>query len=114
MARVFPLTESDALDLRNGVVIKIFTVQHVTGTASDLWVDQSAASAAQLPSKMDASGDIAAAQETSESAGISITNDSATDGVKEVTLASGVASGIYTIVVRFNGSGAGIGSAKPS
>src|SRR3972149_9520970 len=108
MARVFPLSESDSLDLRNGSVVKVYTVQHVTTVASDLWVDQSAVSAAVLPSKMTASGDIIA-QEASESAGISLTDNSATDGVKEVTLASGVGTGTYFIAVRFIGSGAGVG-----
>lgn len=111
MARVFPLKEYDSLDLRDGTVIRAFVVQHTTAVASDLWVDQTAYSAAVLPADMSVSAQIVA-QETAESAGISVTNDSATDGVKEVTIASGVASGTYLVVVRFAGSGAGIGSYK--
>jgi len=104
MPRVFPLTESDSLDMRNGTAFKVYKVEHLTGADSTLWVDQTAASVAELPTSGDGQ----------TKANITVANASATDGVKEVTIASGVASGTYLLVVRFIGSGAGFGSYKPS
>lgn len=113
MVRVFPQTVSDLLDLRNGSVFQVFTVHHTTGAASTLQVDQSASGACELPATMTTSSPGAAAgliKETSPSSGISVA--AASGGEKAVTVASGVATGTYTIVVRFSGSGAGIGSSK--
>ena len=104
MPRIFPLSESDSLDLRNGTALKVFVVEHTTGADSTLWVDQTAASAADLPT----SGNGLA--KTS----VTLANASATDGVKELTVASAAATGTYLIVVRFIGSGAGFGSHKPT
>jgi len=104
MPRVFPLTESDSLDLRNGTAFKVYTVTHTTGEDSTLNVDQSAASVAELPTS--GSGQT--------KANVTVADSSATDGVKEVTIASAVVTGTYTLVVRFAGSGAGIGSSKPT
>jgi len=109
----FPVTESDSLDLRNGQAFKVYTVNHTTGTQTNLSVDQSAVAACELGTNMTASApgqSAGLAKETSASAGISLA--AAGSGVKKVQIASGVASGTYTIVVRFVGSGAGIGSHK--
>jgi hypothetical protein len=103
-----PLTSSDILDLRNGTALQVFTVHHTSGNSTLMDVEQTAVSCAVLGTSM--VGPVV--QEATESVGITLTNDSATDGVKEVTIASGVATGIYTVVVRFAGSGAGIGSTK--
>lgn len=109
MADVIP-QDVTQVDDRAGNHYTIFKVKHVTGTATDVIVDNSVVSAAEL------NDDLANAtglnKETSASAGISLDDDSATDGVKEVTIASGVASGTYIIVVRHVGSAAGMGSSK--
>lgn len=110
---VFPQKESEALDMKNGTVFRAFVVEHTTGTQSNLQVDQTAVCAAEMSTDMTASApgqSAGLAKETSASAGISIA--AASSGVKNVQIASGVASGTYTIVVKFSGSGAGIGSSK--
>jgi len=102
MPRIFPLSEYDSADLRNGTVLKTFLGEQLTGADSTLWVDQTAVSVAELP----ISGNGLA------KSSVTIANASATDGVVEVTVASAAASGTYLLVVRFQGSGAGIGSYK--
>lgn len=99
------------VDDRTGNHYMIFSVRHVTGTATDIIVDNSVVSAAELND--DLSSATGLNKETSASAGISIlADDSATDGYREITIASGVATGTYIIVARFVGSGAGFGSSK--
>ena len=105
MPRVFPQTVSDLLDLRNGSVFQVFTVHHTTGANSTLQVDQSATNAVEL-----ATSGTGLIKEASASSGISLAT--ASGGERAVTVASAVATGTYTLVVRFSGSGAGIGSSK--
>lgn len=110
---VFPQTVSDLLDLRNGSVFQVFTVNHTTGTQSDLSVDQSAVGACELGVLMTVSSpgqSAGLAKETSPSSGISV--GAAASGVKKIQIGSSAASGTYTIVVRYSGSGSGIGSSK--
>jgi len=111
---IFPTSVSDLLDLRNGSVFQVFVVTHTTGTQTDLIVDQSCVAATELGVLMTAgvAGQSAGlAKETSASAGVIVA--AAAAGVKKVGIASNVVSGTYTIVVRYAGSGAGIGSSKP-
>ena len=103
---VFAQTVSDLLDLRNGQVFQVFTINHTTGTETQMAVDQSAVNACEL-----AASGTGLIKEATASSGVSV--GSASSGVKNIVIASGVASGTYTVVVRFAGSGAGIGSSKP-
>lgn len=96
-------------DDRAGNAYTIATVQHVTGTASTFDVDQSAVSVCHAA----AADQSTLATEGSPSAGVSISALGAAtpgSGLRRVTIASGVASGTYVIVVRHQGSAAGIGS----
>lgn len=116
MATVLPLRTTQ-VDDRFGEHYSIFRVKHVTGTASDIPVDDSAVSACELPDDITAAAGLV--KETSTSAGVTIRNladDTASglgfnwvagDGTKQVTIASGAPSGTYTIVVRHLGSAAG-------
>lgn len=118
MATVIP-TKITEVDDRFGDHYSIFEVRHTTGTASDIIVPDSAVSASELPD--DITVDAGLAKETSTSAGVTIRNQTsgssgvgftfaAGDGVKQVTIASGAATGTYKIVVRHVGSAAGLGS----
>jgi len=110
---VMPQSVSDLLDLRNGSVFQVFTVEHTTGTQSDLQVEQSAVSAAELGTLLTvgiAGQSVGLNKETSPSSGVSL--GTASGGLKKVQIGSSAASGTYTIVVRFSGSGSGIGSSK--
>jgi len=120
MATVVPLKQQD-IDTRDGNHYQIFEVQHVTGTASDIVVDDSAVSACELPDDITASAGLA--KETTTSAGVTIRNltsgasglgftFAANDGVKQVTIASGAATGTYKIIVRHIGNAAGVGGTK--
>lgn len=120
MATIMPTKVQD-VDTRDGNHYRIFTVVHTTGTASDIAVPDTAASACELPVDITVSAGLA--KETSTSAGVTIRNlttgasgfgfDWATgDGQKQVTIASGAASGTYIIVVRMIGSPAGLGGTK--
>jgi hypothetical protein len=115
MATVLPL-RSTQCDDRYGEHFTIVRVQHITGAASDIPVDDSAVSACELPDDITASAGLA--KETSTSAGVTIRNQTsgasglgfdwvAGDGTKQVTIASGAATGTYTIVIRHLGSAAG-------
>ena len=91
-------TNVTVVDDRAGNHFWIFDVDHTTGTATDVLVENSVISAAELTEDGTRGGDI------------SITaDDSATDAVREVTIASGVATGTIKLVVRFAGV-AGTGS----
>ncbi|KKN92397.1 hypothetical protein LCGC14_0208880 [marine sediment metagenome] len=87
------------VDDKNGNHFWICDVYHTTGTATDVLVPNSVLAASQIADSGARSGDI---QVT--------TDDSATDSVREVTIASGVATGLIKLVIRFSGSAAGIGS----
>lgn len=117
MATVIP-TKEIKIDTRDGNHYQVFEVQHITGTASDIVVDDSAVSACELPPDITSSAGLA--KETSTSAGVTIRNLNsgasglgftfqAGDGVKQVTIASAAASGTYKIVVLHVGSAAGVG-----
>jgi len=113
MPTVFPQTVSDLLDLRNGSVFQVFTVHHTTGAQSTLAVDQSAVAATELGVLMTSgSPGISAglAKETTSSSGVAL--GAASAGVKNVQIGTSAATGTYTIVVRYSGSGSGIGSSK--
>ena len=122
MVTIVPTNSTD-IDDRAGNHYQIFIVNHTTGAASDIVVDDSAVSACELPPDITTSAGLA--KETSTSAGVTIRNltsgssglgftFAAGDGVKQVTIASGVATGTYVIVVRHVGSAAGRGGSKPS
>ena len=88
------------VDDRNGSHYWIFNVHHTTGTATDILVDNSVVSASEIPL-------------TGAGGTVTITaDDSATDGVREITIDSGETTGIKTIVARFIGVGAGSSSSK--
>lgn len=113
MPAISPLTVSDLLDLRNGSVFQVFTVHHTTGAQSTMAVEQSAVSACELGVLMTSgSPGISAglAKETSSSAGIAL--GAGSGGLKNVQIGTSAATGTYTIVVRYSGSGSGIGSSK--
>ena len=96
------------VDDRRGNAYTLLDVVHVTGTASTFTVDQSAVSAAHSPSN----GQTAINIESTPSSGVSLATSVALSATRVGTIASGVASGTYTIVVRHVGSAAGIGSYK--
>ena len=88
------------VDDRAGNAYMIFQVHHTTGTNTDIEVDNSVVSAAEIPT-------------TGTGGTVTITtDDSATDGLREVTIDTGETTGIKTIIARFSGSSAGIGSSK--
>ena len=118
MATVVP-TKQQHVDTRDGNHYEIFTVNHTTGTASDVVVADSAVSACELPDDITASAGLA--KETTTSAGVTIRNLTsgagpgsltfqAGDGVKQVTIASAAATGSYKIIVRHVGNAAGVGA----
>lgn len=88
------------VDDRAGNHYWIFTVHHTTGANTDIEVDNSVVSAAEIP----ASGTGGTVTITAD--------DSATDGKREITIDTGEATGTKTIVARFIGSGAGSSSSK--
>ena len=93
-------TNVTVVDDRAGNHFWLFSVFHTTGTATDVLVENSVISAAELTADGTRGGDI------------SITaDDSATDAVREITIASGVATGTILLVARFGGV-AGTGSGK--
>lgn len=108
------------VDLRDGNHLKVFSVTHTSGTTTDIPVEDSAVSCAVLMNDITAAA--TPVQETSTSAGITIRNQTsgasglsfgnwvASDGLKQVTIHSDVASGTYLVAVRFVGSAAGVGS----
>ncbi len=87
------------VDDRNGSHYWIFRVYHVTGADSTIDVDDSCVGAAEVPTT------------TSRSGNITVADTSGTDSVKEVTVASGEATGFKTLIARFSGT-AGSGSGK--
>lgn len=115
MATVHPLRTTQ-VDDRFGEHYTIHRVKHITGTASDIPVDDSAVSACELPDDVTAA--VGLQKETSTSSGVTIRNLTsgtsglgfdwvAGDGTKQVTIASSAATGTYVIVVRHLGSAAG-------
>ena len=97
MVDVIP-TNVTVVDDRAGNHYWIFDVPHVTGTATDVLVENSLISASQLTDDGTNSGDV---QRKAD--------DDATDAVREIVIASGVATGTIKIVARFAGV-AGTGS----
>ncbi len=89
------------VDDRAGNHYWIFTVQHVTGSDSLVIVDNSCISASIIGVVATTAGTCTVAD-----------TDSTNDYVKEVTIDSGVATGLVTVIARFSGSAAGSGSSK--
>jgi hypothetical protein len=89
------------VDDRAGNHYWIFTVQHVTGADSLVEVDNSCISASIIGVVATTSGTCTVADA-----------DSTNDYVKEVTIDSGIATGLVTVIARFSGSAAGSGSSK--
>ena len=89
------------VDDRSGNHYWIFTVQHVTGADSLVIVDNSCISASIIGVVATTAGTCTVAD-----------TDSSNDYVKEVTIDSGVATGLVTVIARFSGSAAGSSSSK--
>jgi hypothetical protein len=87
------------VDDRAGNHYWIFTVQHDGANDSLVEVDNSCISASII-------GLVAT------TAGTCTVADTAANAVKEVTIDSGVAAGLVTVIARFSGSAAGSGSSK--
>jgi len=99
MADTTAITNVTHVDDRAGNHYWIGNVFHTTGTVTDVLVPNSILSASHL------------SEDGTRGADISITDDDdATDSVREVTIASGTATGSLKIVFRFSGSAAGMGS----
>jgi hypothetical protein len=87
------------VDDRAGNHYWICDVYHTTGAATDILVPNSVVSAAELKADGTRGGDV------------SITaDDDGADSVREVSIATGETTGLKKIVIRFGGSGAGMGS----
>ncbi len=86
------------VDDKNGNHFWICDVYHTTGTDTDVAVPDSVLSAAQIPDS------------ASNGGSVTIDDDSDSDNVKEVVVASAIATGLVKLVIRFSGSAAGIGS----
>ena len=91
-------TNVTVVDDRAGNHYWIFDVFHTTGTATDVLVENSLISAAELTADGTRGGDVSRKAD-----------DSATDAVREIVIASGVGTGTIKIVARFAGV-AGTGS----
>ena len=117
-------TGSQRFDLRDGNNIEIFTVNHVTGTTTDIAVNNSAISCAVLHDDITSSVvpiqevstalGITVRDQTSGATGLSFGDWAADDGLKQVTIHTDVVSGTYIVVVRSAGSAAGAGSSVVS
>ena len=88
-------------DDRKGNHYWIFEVNHVTGTDSTINVDNSCISASIIGTVTTTSGSCTVAD-----------TDSSNDYSKEVTIDSGVGTGVVTVCARFSGSAAGSSSSK--
>ena len=75
----------------------IFTIEHITGTVSTVDVENSVISAQELT------------DDGTDGGAVTIADTSGTDSVKEITVASAIATGTVMIVARFGGV-AGTGS----
>ncbi len=107
------------VDTRDGNHFEIYTVFHDGTNVTDIAVSDNCVSASVL---VDDITSTVVAEETSTSAGITVRNQTSgtsglsfgdwqtSDGMKQITIAASVASGIYYVVARFAGSGAGAGS----
>lgn len=128
MATVIP-TKLTRVDDKYGNHYMIFDVPHVTGADSIVIVPDSAVSAAELPATRNAAPTLAliAGSDTGAinpsanqmalenlTTGVSGVGFSfqAGDGVKQLIIDTGTATGTYTIAVRCIGSPAGLGSTK--
>jgi hypothetical protein len=121
MATIIPSAQK-SVDTLDGNFYEIYTVNHVTGTATDIAVPDACVSAACLQDDLTSS--TAPVQETSTSSGITVRNQTSgasglsfgawatNDGHKQITIASSVATGSYKIVARFVGSAGGIGTSR--
>jgi hypothetical protein len=96
------------VDDRQGNAYTFLDVNHVSGTADTVSVDASAVSVTHSP----LAGQTAIITEASPSAGVSLATAVANTGLRVLTVASGVVTGTFTIVVRHAGSAAGIGTFK--
>ena len=97
MVDVIP-TNVTVVDDRAGNHFWIFSVSHVNGADTDILVENSVLSASELTADGTRGGDVSVTAD-----------DSATDAVREITIATGEATGTKMIVARFAGV-AGTGS----
>jgi len=121
MSTLIPSAQK-SVDTLDGNFYEIYTVNHVTGTTTDIAVPDACVSAACLQDDLTAS--TTPVQETSTSAGITVRNQTSgasglsfgdwatNDGHKQITIHSGVATGTYRVVARFVGNAAGIGTSR--
>ncbi|KKL68914.1 hypothetical protein LCGC14_2120170 [marine sediment metagenome] len=91
-------TNVTVVDDRSGNHFWIFSVFHTTGTDTDILVENSVLGAAELRADGTRGGDVSVTAD-----------DSGTDSVREITIATGEATGTKLIVARFGGT-AGSGS----
>ena len=98
MADITVLTGVTQVDDRNGNHYIIADVPHTTGTATDVQVQNNIISASELTLDGTRGGDVTVTAD-----------DSATDFIREVTIASGESTGTKKIIFRYAGT-AGIGS----
>ena len=98
MADITILTGITQVDDRNGNHYVIADVPHTNNTATDIQVANNIISASELTLDGTRGGDISVTAD-----------DSATDALREVTIASGESTGIKKIVFRYSGT-AGSGS----
>jgi hypothetical protein len=89
------------VDDRKGNHYWIFELNHVTGTDSTVNVDNSCISASLIGTAATTAGTCTVAD-----------TDSSNDYSKEVTVDSGEATGLKTVIARFTGSAAGSSSSK--
>ena len=121
MSTIIP-TAQKSVDTLDGNFYELYTVQHVTGATTDIAVPDACVSAACLFD--DQVSNIVPIQEKTTSAGVAVRNQTSgasglsfgdwatNDGMKQITIHSGAASGTYRIVARFIGNAAGIGTSR--
>jgi hypothetical protein len=100
MADVRILTGVTMVDDRNGNHYWICDVYHTTGAATDILVPNNVISGSELTLDGTRGGDVSLTAD-----------DSATDAEREITIASGEATGLKKIVLRFAGT-AGMGGGR--
>lgn len=99
MANTIIPGKSTTLTTRDGNWYQIMEVEHTTGTQTDVEVPLTAGSVAELPESGNGQ----------TKANITVSQGGGAAGKSLVSIASGVASGTYILVVRYIGSGAGFG-----
>ena len=105
-----PAASIHQTDDRGGNAYSIATVNHNSGTVSTFDVDQSANSVCHSPSAGQANLTTESTPTLTPTTGISILGVAGLFGLKRVSIGDSVALGTYEIVVRHQGSAAGIGS----